>query len=43
VVVHNEYNHWTPNRVAAGIIGIALAYVATWVIWQLRLLWRRRQ
>jgi hypothetical protein len=22
VVVHNEYNHWTPNKVAAAIVGI---------------------
>jgi|RhiMetdeSRZDD1v2_1073273.scaffolds.fasta_scaffold80057_5 hypothetical protein len=43
VVVHNEYHHWTPNRVVAGIIGIAAAYVVTWVIWQLRRFWRGRE
>lgn len=40
VIVHNEYNHWTPNKVAAAIIDIAAAYVATWILWQLKwLLW----
>ena len=29
VVVHNEYHHWTPNKVAAAIIGIGAAYAVT--------------
>jgi biotin transporter BioY len=32
VVVHNEYNHWTPNKVAAAIVGIAAAYAVTWIL-----------
>ena len=34
VVVHNEYNHWTPNKLVPVVIGIALAYLATVVIWR---------
>jgi hypothetical protein len=29
VVVHNEYNHWTPNKVLAALIGVGLAYAVT--------------
>jgi biotin transporter BioY len=36
IVVHNEYNHWTHNKVAASIIGFAAAYAVTWVIFRLR-------
>jgi hypothetical protein len=32
VMIHNEYHHWTPNKVAAGIIGFAAAWLATWLI-----------
>jgi hypothetical protein len=43
VMIHNEYHHWTPNKVAAGIIGFAFAYGATLVIFEVRQLWRRRR
>jgi hypothetical protein len=33
----------TPNKVVPGILGVAAAWAATWIIWQLRLLWHRRQ
>jgi hypothetical protein len=36
VVVHNEYNHWTPNKVLANAIGIGLAYLATLAMVRLR-------
>jgi hypothetical protein len=36
VVVHNEYNHWTPNKLAAAAIGIGIAYVATWLLCRVR-------
>ena len=42
VMIHNEYHRWTPNKVAAGIVGFALAYVATLVIFEARRLLRRR-
>jgi predicted phage tail protein len=43
VVIHNELNHWTPNKVAASIIGIAAAYAATVILVGLRQLVARRR
>jgi hypothetical protein len=43
VVVHNEYNHWTPNKLLAALIGVSAAYAVTRLIWQARWLigrWR---
>lgn len=36
VVVHNEYYHWTPNKILAAAIGVGLAYLATRIIWKLK-------
>jgi branched-subunit amino acid transport protein len=35
VVVHNEYNHWTPNKILAALIGVGLAYLTTRILWAL--------
>lgn len=36
VVIHNEYNHWTPNRVLAALIGVGIAYGLTRLVWALK-------
>lgn len=36
VVVHNEYFHWTPNKVLAAAIGVGLAYLATKLVMSVR-------
>ena len=36
VMIHNAYNHWTPNPYVAGIIGFGLAYAFTRFLWAVK-------
>lgn len=36
VVVHNEYYHWTPNKLLAASIGVGVAYLLTRALWSLK-------
>ena len=36
VIVHNEYNHWTPNRFVPIILGGLAAYLVTLLLFWLR-------
>jgi hypothetical protein len=39
VMVHNEYYHWTPNKVLAAAIGIGLAHLFTRLLWAVKSRW----